>query len=84
MAQLQERAGQIKKGAPRSSRARLLKQAASAKSVQKRVLWLHQEADLVGVAAAGVVPCKPGCSHCCYIAVLIAEPEAMVIGRAIG
>lgn len=83
-ARLQARVEQIEMRAPRPARARLLKQALKAKTARQRVLWLRQEAELIGTAAAGVSPCRAGCGSCCHIAVLVSEPEAQAIGRAIG
>lgn len=63
---------------------RLTRQALNSETVPKKILWLRREAELVATAAAGLTPCQAGCSHCCNIGTLVAEPEAIAIGKAIG
>jgi Fe-S-cluster containining protein len=81
---LVQRVDRIHSRVPEDSQLRLLKQARTAKGAAQRILWLRREADLVIKAAADVAPCRQGCSSCCNIAVLVAEPEAIEIGQAIG
>lgn len=71
-------------GADRKIEARLIEQASRAGSVGKRVMWLRKAADAVNAFAAPIAACKPGCSHCCRIAVTISRAEAMVISRETG
>lgn len=84
LGRLEERAGLLRARIDGAARTRLLQQAVNARSQAQRVLWLRREADLLGVAAYPLSACSAGCSHCCHIGVLVAEPEAKVIGRAIG
>ena len=83
-ARFRERASTIHSRTPPDARERLLKQALASGKVAQRVHWLRRQADLVFDATKGLVACKPGCSHCCNISVLVAEPEAKEIGSAIG
>lgn len=79
-----ERAKHVAARIPVQARQRLLQRAIDAGTVSQRVFWLRREAALVADAASGVAACKTGCAHCCHISVLVAEPEAKEIGRAIG
>jgi Fe-S-cluster containining protein len=81
--QLRQRAAHIAAQAPLAARTHLIQQAHIAPSGQ-RIFWLRKAADLVGKAAAGVSPCSSGCSSCCHINVMVAHPEAVEIGKAIG
>jgi Fe-S-cluster containining protein len=81
---LRERAAALESLAPRNHRERLLEQAFQSKAAGQRIHWLRQEANLVVRAAAGRSACKRGCSSCCHIGTSVAEPEAIVIGKAIG
>jgi Fe-S-cluster containining protein len=62
----------------------LAKQARAAKSARAKVILLRQMADKVGEAAAGLVPCSKGCSHCCHMATMIHLEEARAIEKATG
>lgn len=53
-------------------------------SIDAQYHALYALVEEVGVVASADVACKRGCSHCCHIAVAITEPEAKVMGRAIG
>jgi hypothetical protein len=83
-AEVQRRAAALEAQNLNPARRRLLSQAAKSGTAAQRVLWLRREADLVNAAAAGLSPCGSGCTHCCHLGTLVSEPEAMVIGRAIG
>lgn len=49
------------------------------------VIRLHRRIfDLIGEATKNAVPCKPGCSSCCYQPVLISHAEADLIARETG
>ncbi len=81
---LEARARAFESRSSEQNRMRLTRQALNSETVPKKLLWLRREADLVATAAAGLSPCQAGCSHCCNIGTLVAEPEAIVIGKAIG
>lgn len=78
------RANRVAENVRADARQRLLQRAIDASTVAQRVFWLRREADLVSDVARGVAACKAGCSHCCHISVLVAEPEAKEIGKAFG
>jgi hypothetical protein len=80
---LQARADIIESRAPVETRARLLNQAIASSSRSQGIMWLRRSTDVMLKAAAGVVACKDGCSHCCHIDVTVAESEAALIGKAI-
>lgn len=79
-----ERAAIIASRVPADARARLLQQGLDSGKVSQRIFWLRREAALVEQATKNLVACVRGCAHCCNISVLVAEPEAKAIGRAIG
>lgn len=65
-------------------KAELLRAMNSTEPYPVRLRQLYKVSDeMTGIAAEFSI-CKRGCSHCCNMATLIAEPEAAVIGRAIG
>jgi Fe-S-cluster containining protein len=81
---MRRRADRIGERAPLADRQRLIDRALASKKVSQRILWLRREADQVVEAARDDSTCQSGCAHCCHISVLVAEPEAIEIGRAIG
>lgn len=81
---LQARMDALGAKVPSGARDRLIHRALVAKTVAQRVMWLRREADLVTAASRGVAACSRRCSHCCHVAVMVAEPEADEIGRALG
>jgi Fe-S-cluster containining protein len=62
----------------------LIDVAARSPTAAKRVLWLQKAGDALSSAYGPVSACKPGCSHCCHIPLVITQVEAVQIGRAIG
>lgn len=50
----------------------------------RKVVWLRRLAQPLTEAAAGHVPCRDGCSHCCNIPVLLSHTEAAVIASETG
>ena len=83
-AKFQARAAAVAARVPADSRSRLLQQGIDARTVAQRIFWLQREAELIQSAASSSVACGAGCSHCCHISVLVAEPEAKEIGKALG
>lgn len=67
-----------------SHRKALLMQATRSTSAAKKIHWLRREADLLNEAVQPHTACSSGCSHCCHIGVLVAEPEARVIAKELG
>src|ERR1700680_4556691 len=45
---------------------------------------MYAVADEMAAHAAPYSPCKKGCNACCYMAVAMTEPEAAMLGQAIG
>jgi len=62
----------------------LAQQAMRAKGKTIKITLLRELAGVLGKAAAGIVPCKANCAHCCKQPVLIALPEAEVMARELG
>jgi Fe-S-cluster containining protein len=52
--------------------------------VQQKIVAMWALADDMMKFTTGNVACKRGCSHCCHIAVAVAQPEADLIGKLIG
>lgn len=52
--------------------------------VRAKTIWLKQIMTALDKATAGLVPCKAGCSHCCYMAVNVTYQEAEAISKATG
>jgi Fe-S-cluster containining protein len=50
----------------------------------RKFIWLRRVTGALGAAAAGIAPCKAGCSHCCHMATLISTVEAEAIAQATG
>lgn len=50
----------------------------------RKFYWLRQITDMLGLAAAGVAPCKSGCDACCHMATMISRTEAEAIAQASG
>lgn len=63
---------------------RLANQAKAANSTRAKVILLRDMTDKIGQAAADVVPCRKGCSHCCHMATMINLEEARLIADATG
>jgi Fe-S-cluster containining protein len=81
---LEARAREFESRAPVQHRQRLMRQALGSNTASQRIHWLRRESDLVAAAAAGLSPCRAGCSHCCHMGTFVAEPEAVAISKAIG
>lgn len=62
----------------------LAKLLVSNRSVRSKLRGLYQLVDEFAAYAKGRVPCKKGCSHCCYIAAPISVTEAQMIAEATG
>lgn len=62
----------------------LANRAANARSARAKVVLLRQMTDKIGAAAAGLVPCQKGCTHCCHMATLVTLQEAQAIVQATG
>lgn len=62
---------------------RLLSQSHKSKTRAQKIMWLRKAADRISAAAAPVIACKDGCSHCCHIPVSLTKPEALEIAKAI-
>lgn len=82
--ELEGRVNQMSARVDSVARKRLLDTAVAAKTQSQRIHWLRRQADLLLKAADGLSPCSSGCSHCCHIGVLAAEPEAIAIGKVVG
>lgn len=52
-----------------------------AQTAERRVFWLRSITATLGVAAAGIVPCKAGCDACCHMATMISVHEADRIAK---
>ena len=50
----------------------------------KKLFWLRAASSDFVNAYAPHSACKVGCNHCCHIPIVIAETEAVSIGKAIG
>lgn len=80
----QERSNAMHARIDRNAQQKLAAQAKAANNKQAKVVLLRKMADNVGVAGAGIVPCKKGCNHCCKMATLVSIQEAEVIARETG
>lgn len=65
---------------------RFFELASKATTAQKRLVWLRRAAGTVGASmeTSGISACKPGCSHCCRIAVQISDVEARALALSSG
>lgn len=58
--------------------------ATSREPVRVNLRALNSLAERVSKITTPYAACKSGCSHCCHMAVAVSEPEAAMIGQAIG
>lgn len=71
-------------GFDRQRESQLLGHAAQARTAAQRVQWLRKGADALVEAIRPLAACRKGCSHCCHIAVVVSQAEAVVIAKETG
>jgi len=65
---------------------RCYESAKAVPSAGARLSWLQRATDVLGEAArlSGSTACRVGCAHCCHIALVISESEAVALAKASG
>ena len=63
---------------------RLTAAANGTEPIRHRLRALYRVGDEIAALAAPFAPCKRGCSACCHQPVMLAQPEAEMLGAAIG
>lgn len=62
--------------------SKLLRAANAARTPMQKLRWIHLAGDAWAKPIAEVAACGKGCSHCCYIPVVIIRSEAQLLAKA--